>query len=149
MYQERKEDISVYYWLKNLFADAPYVNIVDEFPTTILTLPTIAVDVDFIDTEPFELGNSVRHKTRYYAFDIFANNKTQRNEFAYRLLHELEESIIVYNYDEGFPPDVTPTQLGCLVPTEIKVEVLPVFPELVDKLYYRATVFLTASFNQL
>lgn len=149
MYRERKEDISVFYWLKDKFLDTPYVNIVDEFPTTLLSLPTISVDTDMIETSSFEMGNRIRQKIRFYSFDIFANNKTQRNEFAYRLLNELENPIPVYDYDEGFPPDVSPTQLGCLVPDEIRVEILPVFPELVDKLYYRATVTLTASLDKL
>jgi len=42
----------------------------------------------------------------------FAQTKAQRDEIGYRILDSLEQCIPVYDYDEGFPPDTTPTNLG-------------------------------------
>ena len=79
----------------------------------------------------------------------YTNNKSQRDELAYRLLNGLEACIPVYDYDEGFPPDVSPTELGCLEVEDLKLQIILVFPELVDTLYWRATVSFVATYNQL
>jgi len=148
LYLERLEDLSVYYWLIDKFADAPFINIEDGFPNEDLTIPTISVEVDVIDTTPGELGNRKRIKLRVWYIDIFAHDKSQRDEYAYRVLNELESNIPVYDYDEGFPPDVSPSQIGCLIPEQIKVEVIKIMPALVDKLYYRSTVSFMAIYSR-
>lgn len=147
MYLETKQDRSVYYWLKGLFEEYPFVNVVDGFPDEILKLPTVSVEIDVIDSYPFELGNRHLAKTRIWYVDVFASNKGQRNEFAYRVLNELEDTIPVYNYDEGFPPEANPSKLGGLIPSDIRLEIIKVLPELVDTLYYRATVTFTATYD--
>lgn len=149
MYQERKEDLSVYYFINNLFEDvSEFVTIVDGYPETTLQIPTIAVESKRINTEKFELGNTKRLKIRAWVIDVFARNKSQRDEFSYRILNSLEDTIPVYNYDEGFPPNVNPSQLGCLIEDNIRLDIVRVMPQLVDKLYYRATITFTASYNQ-
>jgi hypothetical protein len=81
---------------------------------------------------------------------VFAINATQRDEFAYRILHALEEPIHVYNYNEGFPEDgITPSELACLIPESITMQVVRIMPELVSTLYYRSVVFFTAYRNEL
>jgi len=148
MYQERKEDLSVYYWAVDTFSDAPFINIEDGFPDTDLTIPTVSVDVKTIDTIPGELGNRKRIKLRIWYIDIFAADKSQRDEYAYRVLNELESNVPVYDYDEGFPPNVSPSQIGCLIPQHIKLDIIKVMPELVDKLYYRSTVSFMAIYSR-
>lgn len=146
MIRERKEDLSVYYWLKDLF---PTFTIVDGFPVENLKIPTISVEVDTIDSEPFELGNRHRQKFRVWYIDVFAATKSQRDEVAYKILEELENPIQVYDYDEGFPPSVSPSNIGGLIPQDIRLEIKRVLPELVDLLYYRSTVTFSAVYNQI
>lgn len=149
MYQERKEDLSVFHWTKNLFSTTSYITVVDGFPETLLSVPTVAVDWESLDGRHFELGNKVRMGRRTFYIDVFAKNKTQRDEIAYKIFHELEESIPVYDYDESFTVDVPPvTQLGCLtISDEVRIDVIRIIPELVDKLYYRASVSFMAEFE--
>jgi hypothetical protein len=144
---ERKIDLSVYYWLVDLFSDASFVNIEDGFPTSDLTIPTVSVDWDMIDTENYELGNRTRMSDRLWYIDIFAKTKSQRDEFAYRIMRALEDPIQVYNYDEGFPPSVTPSELGWLLPERVKVRVLKIFPELTSVLYWRTTVKFNTNYS--
>jgi len=150
MLRERKEDLSIYYFIVDLFADiGDFLNVVDGFPLEGLEIPTLSVEARSIDTAKWELGNRTRVQFRTWYIDVFAKNKSQRDELAYRLLNGLEACIPVYDYDEGFPPDVSPTELGCLEVEDLKLEIIRVFPELVDKLYYRATVAFVATYNQL
>lgn len=148
MYRERKEDLSVYYWLKDLFSATSYITVVDGFPEDTLVPPVVSVDYMRLPAEHFELGNKERLGNRIWIIDVFAKNKSQRDEMAYAVLHALEESIPVYNYDEGFPPDVTPSGLGCLMIGDlVELEVIEIVPDLVDKLYYRERVTFTAEFS--
>jgi hypothetical protein len=149
MYIERLEDLSVYYWLKNIFADAPFVNIVDAFPTSDLVIPTISIEWQQATGVPLELGSRQLLRERIFYFDIFAKNKSQRDEFAYRLFNELDNDITVYNYNEGFPEQgVTPSRLGSLILVEKTMQNIQVDPDLVDELYYRAAIYFTAKYDQ-
>ena len=149
MYLERKQDLSIYYWLKDVvFADAPFITIVDGFPVEGLSVPTVAVEGSDINIGPFELGNPHGIKYRIWDIDVFGENKSQRDEFAYRILNEVESKIPVYNYDKGFPPAVTPTKTGVLIPERIKMEVIRIDPNLVSDMYWRATVSFVAIYEQ-
>ena len=75
---------------------------------------------------------------------MFAKNKTQRDELAYTILEALEECIPVYNYDEGFPPSMTPTRIGCLQVGNLRMEIVRIMPQLVNTLYWRAEVSFSA-----
>lgn len=144
MFLERLEDLSVFYLLTNMFIDTPLVKIVDDFPTEDLTLPTIAVVADTILLEDFELGNREGRRTRRWNLDIFANNKSQRDEIGYKILNELENGIIVYNYNEGFPPDVTPSRISHLNVVSRRMKIIPIFPEFTQSKYYRAMIQVVA-----
>jgi len=146
MYIERKQDMSVIAWLKVLFADAPFINIVDGFPNTELTLPVIAVETDTIETVPYELGNRQRLEIRNWYLDIFAMNKAQRDEFGYRIIQALENAIPVYDYDAGF---VNPPVIGSLLPDTIQMKIVRVLPELTEAMYYRSAVIFTSEYSQL
>ena len=145
MFLERKESLSLVYLIKDLFSGTSYVNVVDEFPEDQLTLPTIAIDIDTIELVPFEIGNREGRRIRRWFIDIFANTKSQRDEIGYKILNELKNGIVVYNYDEGFPPDVTPSIESHLGIVSRRMKVIKVFSELVEKMYYRATIEIVAT----
>jgi hypothetical protein len=149
MYIERKKDLSVYYWVVDLFSDASFITITDDFPTNELVIPSIAVEAKQLNRVPFEMGSRVGKETVMWVINIFGENKSQRDDFGYRIINAIEDNIPVNDYDEGFPPSVTPTQIGCLIPRSIKMEIIPVIPELVNKLYWRAVVTFTAEYTQI
>jgi hypothetical protein len=122
---ERKQDTSIYFWLKSLFTDAPFINIVDGFPDEELILPTIALEYDNISTNPFELGNKTNMRTRRWYIDIFAVNKSQRDEIGFRILNALESKIIINDYDQGIPPAYSGpwSVLGYLDPENVTLKV--------------------------
>lgn len=149
MILEKNQDFSVYYWLKNMFEIYPFVRIVDGFPLTELSVPSISIDPESLDYIKWELGTNVRQVERVWYINIFANTKTQRDEFAYKIARQLEDNIPVYDYEEGFPPETSPKQTGVLRINDIRVEFIRILPELVDKLYYRAAVTFSALYEQI
>lgn len=150
MYLERKEDLSIFYYLKGIFSDAPFITITDGFPEeTALSIPTIAVEAGKIDVVGFELGNRDGVRVRRWYLDIYAKNKSQRDEIGYRLLNVLKDGIPVYNYDEGFPPSVSPTKIGALDIESKSYNPSRVSADLVEKLYYRATISFVAQNNTM
>lgn len=149
MYIEKKEDLSLYYWIKDLFSDTPFVTIKDEFPETELVIPTVSIDVGSVRIEQFELGNREGLRVRKWFVDIFAKNKTQREDFGYRILNALKDGIIVYNYDEGFPPNISPSKIGHLNVLSRSYDPMQISPDFSDKLYYRATVAFVAQNDTL
>jgi len=150
MWQERLEDLSVYYWLKDKFSAYSFITIVDGYPENDLVIPSISVDWDSIEGRYHELGNRKTVKIRDWYIDIFAKNKSQRDEIAYKIYNDLDDGIPVYDYNEGFPEQgATPTRLHSLIPIEKKIQNIRVDPELVDELYYRAVVIVTTVYDQL
>jgi len=144
---ETKKDLAVYYFTKDLFTDVDGIKIVDEFPKQLLELPTISIEASTLDaSQLLQMGDTERIIIRTWYIDIFAANKAQRDEYAYRILSALEGKICVFDYDEGFPPQAL-TQLGCLQPEQIRLEIIRILPELVDKLYYRSSISFTADYN--
>lgn len=144
MFLDRKQELSIYYWIKDLFETYPNVNVVDEYPDLVLDLPTVAIESSYIDVRPFELGERQGKEVRLWFINIFASNKAQRGEFASLIKEQLKEGIAVFDYDEGFPPAVTPTRIGTLITSSIIAEPVRIFPELVEKLYWRMSIrFIT------
>lgn len=148
MYLERLEDLSVYYFLKDAFSDAPYINIVDGYPDSGLVTPTISVEAGRIDIDWFELGNRNGIRVRHFFIDIFAETKSQRDDIGYRLLDLLQKGIVVYNYNEGFPPNVSPSSMGTLVVLSLKFDPYAVSADVSKTLRYRATIEFTAENNR-
>lgn len=145
MEQIRKEQLSIYYWARELFAPT-FINVVDEFPTGELTLPTIAI-INVKDTaQPFQLGGPDRDKRRW-AIYVYAKNSGQRDDYLSIIKRSLESGICVYNYDEGFPPDVAPTQVGSLYVESRQSEPLRVYEDLVKKKYWWGVVTFLTYFN--
>lgn len=143
MYLEKKEDLSVYYWLKDKFSAYPFVNIVDAYPEEELELPVISMEPKRIRGVPLQLGSRLERHKRLYFIDIFALTRPQRNEFGYKIYNDLELGPIpIYDYDEGFPPAITPSQIGCLEIKEKTLDFVPVDPSTVQKMYYRSMISL-------
>ena len=138
----RLEDLSMFFFIKNMFQDVSFINIVDSFPEEILTVPTISIDAGMLKEENFEIGNRDRVRIRTWYIDIFAKNRSQRDDFGYRILDQSKNGINVYDYNEGFPPDVSPTRIEHMDVLSISYEPIPVMLDEVEKLYFRGQVIL-------
>lgn len=147
MHIERKKDLSIYHWLVDLFSDASYVNIEDSFPVRNLEIPTVAVKGGTIKPTLLEMGNRNRVFKRIWFIEVFAANKSQRDDFSYRVLTALQNPISVHDYDEGFPFTVAPTKLGVLDILDITGVPIQIFPEMTEKLYYRFSISFTAEYS--
>lgn len=145
MHVLRKQDLSIYYFLKDVvFSGYAFVNVADGYPGADLTPPTVSIEAYDVELTPYELGNRVGLRDRAWVIDVFATNKAQRDEFQFLVLDELENGIPVYDYDEGFPPSVTPSKIGTLEPINIRSSIVTIFPEIQEKIYWRASIsFLT------
>ena len=149
MHLLRKQDLSVYYFLVDMFSAYDFVNIADGYPDEELVLPTIAVEAMDVDSIPHELGNRVGLKDRFWNIEVFALNKAQRDEFAYLIMDNLEVGVSINDYDEGFPPDVVPTKIGALDISNLTLTVVTIFPTIQEKMYWRMSITFTSIFNQL
>jgi hypothetical protein len=141
---ERLEDLSVYYWLKDIFSATSFIHIEDGFPEKDLAIPTVAVEAGKIDVVEYELGNRVGLRVRRWYIDIYAKNKSQRDEIGYELLDVLKDGIPVYDYNQGFPPGITPTRVGTLIIQSKSYSPIKISADVVDKMYYRATITFVA-----
>lgn len=149
MHLLRKQDLSIYYFLRDtVFGDYDFVNVEDGFPDKDLELPTVTIEALDLTPLQYELGNRVGKKDRFWAIDVFATNKAQRDEFAYLTIDNLENGICVYDYDENFPPP-TPTQLGRLDTQSIRATPVIIFPELQEKMYWRMNITFLTEYHQL
>lgn len=149
MHLLRKQDLSVYYFLVDMFSAYDFVNIADGYPDEELVLPTISVEAMDVDSIPHELGNRAGLKDRFWNIEVFALNKAQRDEFAYLIMDNLEVGVSINDYDEGFPPDVIPTKIGALDISNLTLTVVTIFPTIQEKLYWRMSITFTSIFNQL
>lgn len=150
MYQERKEDLSVYYHISDQFTDvSDFVSIEDSFPEEPISIPSVSVDAGELDHKLFELGNKTPLRIRKWRIDVFAKNKSQRDDFCYRILNSLDDGINVYNYDEGFPPDVTPSKSGHLGLLNKRFIPVPVMLQENQQKYYRGQVIFITEQDQV
>lgn len=149
MENERLRDLSIFYWLQALLPS--FVQVVDAFPAQInqtdtpLTLPTVSIDHVLTQAVPFELGN-VEINKQMWVIDIFAKNKSQRDDFAYLILNTLKLNVPVYDYNQGFPPAVVPC-IGSLIVTNIQARPVYVFKELVGDLYWRSSITFSTEYQ--
>jgi hypothetical protein len=143
---EVKWDRSIYYWISDLVADN--INVEDGFPGGKLDLPTVSVTNLDVRGEPLELGGCEQNEIMW-RIDIFAKNKTQRDELAYLLYSELEAHIDVNDYDVGFPPDTTPPKIGVLLVDKRVLKPVRVFEDLVEKLYWRSSITFRTKYQAI
>ena len=138
----RLEDLSMSFFIKDMFQDTPSIKIVDSFPDEILTVPTISIDAGRLKEESYELGNRDRLRVRVWYIDIFAVNKSQRDDFGYRILDRTKNGINIYDYNQGFPPSVTPDRVEHCEVLSISYEPIPVMLDEVQPKYFRGQVIL-------
>ena len=148
MIEERLQDLSVYYYLKDNLDSS--VKVVDGFPTedeiVKENLPIVAVENDTAEFHFFELGSRDTINERSWIIYIYAKNKTQRDNLAYTIAKLFRNKVGVYDYNEGFPPTTTPTQIGALQPERISVVIAQIDPSVISTLFYRAEVHYLASY---
>jgi len=133
----RKQDLSIYYWIEGLVPST--VNVSDGFPEGTLELPTVSITSLDMSGKPHEIGGYDLN-INFWRIDIFAENVVQRDKLATMLYAELEHNVPVYDYDEGFPPAVSPTQIGTLIVNKRQLKPIHVFEDLVEKLYWRSGI---------
>lgn len=139
----RLEDLSVNYFVKNIFAAYPDIPILDEYPESILIIPTVSVVNGKLVAELFELGNrDPGVRTRRWLIDIFAKTKSQRDDFAYTILSDTANGINVYDYNEGFPPSASPAQINHLSVIRQSYQPFDVMRNQNSLLYYRGQIIL-------
>ena len=141
MYLERLEDLSIYYWLVDKFSSTPFVKIVDGFPVEDLTIPSISIEQDELENYPLQLGDRKGGSIRTWYIDVFAKNKSQRDEFAYKVYNDLKDGITIYDYNTGFS---NPSSIGHLDIQYKKIQIIRIDPELISPLYYRAQLTILA-----
>lgn len=147
----RLEDLSVNYFIRDIFESYGFVNIVDDFPKEILELPTVSVVAGKLIEEPLEMGTEAKDlRTRRWFIDVFAMNKSQRDDLAYKILDKLRTSgINVYDYNEGFPPSASPTRINHLSVIKQSYEPIDVIPRLNEKLYFRGQLIMVTQNDQI
>lgn len=139
----RKEDLSVFYFIKATFSSYSLLTVVDSFPENeVLTIPTVAIDAGKLTEEDFELGNREKVRVRTWYIDIFAKNKSQRDDMGYSILAATRNGINIYDYDEGFPPDFSPSRIGHMQILSQSYEPIPVILSENEKSYFRGQVIL-------
>ncbi|HEC63697.1 hypothetical protein LCGC14_0482890 [marine sediment metagenome] len=143
----RKRDLSMFYFAKGLFDPFSFVTVVDAYPGEDMEIPTISVLAREVDSVSHELGNRIGLDNRFWSIDVYAENKDQRDEFAYLILDELKNGVPVFDYDEGFPPSTSPTRIGTLEALDIGLYPVYVFPDLVKKLYWRMRVSFVVRYH--
>lgn len=123
MNKYRLMDISFIYFLKSIF-DPLNVEVLEGFLEVDITdnSPRVAVDTNNIVLDSIELGNRNKLIIRSYVISVIAATKKQRDDIVYTLFESSEQPVKVYNYNEGFPPDVSPSQIGCLIPRVVDFE---------------------------
>jgi len=149
MFLERLQDLSIYHWLKNdILASYPSVTVVDGFPLDDLVLPTVAVVNQPMNIVPLELGERKGQRNRIWDLEVYGANKAQVDELTSVILEDLEVGIPVYDYNDGFPPTTVP-QLGVLMPYDINIIPIRIFPQLMEKIYWRNSVRFITYYSEM
>ena len=142
---QRNQDTSLVYWMQSLLTDSSFINVVSEYTAEELTVPSVVIETGNTTGKSFELGNPVVLLDRAYMITVYANNITQRNDYAYKIFNELTQARIpVYDYSDGVDD---PERLGTLLFDEGRIKPVVVVPELVTEMYYRSIIFYTAIYD--
>lgn len=146
---EKKKDISIVYWLRDIFSDVSSLKVVDEYREQELSVPSIALETGPMSSKPFQLGDRTKQTFKTWYIDLYANSSEQRNEMAYRIMRLLDEGISVYDYDEGFPPSISPTKIGLIGVLEQKYDPISVVPDLLEVMYWRGSVTIFTDYSEV
>jgi hypothetical protein len=117
------------------------VDIVDSYYSGNLEVPRVAIVGGDIGSTLHELGGAERYD-RVWWLEIYASTKQQRDEIGYRIFGQLREDghIPVQDYDEGFPPTVSPSSLGYMDVVKHQYRPKNYDTELQSLMDWRATV---------
>jgi hypothetical protein len=111
---ERLIDLSVYHKLKNLLPVS--VNVVDAWDDdSDINPPAVAINIAKNERAWLELGSNSTKKIMVFTLEIYATTKTQRENIASLIADGLEENIVVYDYNDGFPPSYSPLKIGAAI----------------------------------
>jgi hypothetical protein len=135
MYQEENAHYSLYYAVKNAFSGE--LEVKDSFPRSILTVPTISIELSTVDFTRIQIGDYNNIRKLQWIFDVFSKNKTQRDRAVFKLFTILEKKIPIYDFSGGFSPFPT-TEIGALSPVKLNIEFITVSLKDVEELHYRA-----------
>lgn len=113
----------------------------DGFPSDNLVVPSISVEWDETEYHGIQLGDRSGSRLRTWYIDVFAKNKSQRDEFAHKIYNDLKNGITVYEIENGIP---TLEVIGHLNILQRREKVVRIDPELVSTMYYRATISILA-----
>lgn len=139
----RLEDLSMNFWVRDIFSPFPNIAIVNEYPEQLLIVPTISVVNGKLIEDLFEMGNrDTGVRTRRWFIDVFALNVSQRDDFCYKILSETTDGINVYDYNEGFPPSASPSLINHLDVISKQFTPIPSNRSLNENLYYRGQIIL-------
>lgn len=105
----RNEDLSVYFFVKDLLGDKVQ-RVVDGYPYTeieegALEIPSVSVEHTNTYDDGGELGAS--WYGRSWAIDVFADTDVKRDELAHLIFDALDRSIPIKDYSAGFRRDGT------------------------------------------
>lgn len=149
---ESLQNKSMYYWLKGILAPYPIVNVTDDYPDQELQLPTVVIQGEDVALFEFEQGSRRRIGKYLWVIDIYASNKSQRDELASKIIRNIDTYgyMDVYDYNEGFPPATSPTKLGNMsIIGEVRVSKIKSLPSLMEKLYWRTAIRFYTEYNSL
>lgn len=148
MYREREEDLSILKFVKETFSDIPFVNVVDEFPNKPLTAPTISVTNDNITYSSIEIGSKAMKSRRIYILDVFVKDRSQRDEFCYRLSDVFRNKPVqVYNFSDDIN-NPSPRDY-CLQADSVSIDFVPTTLGEENLITHRAFVVVVLSPNKL
>lgn len=141
MHLERKFELSIHKHFRDLIDNS--VDVVEDEPEEDLVTPTVAFICDGKHKYPFEHG--ARDRDAYsWTVLIYANNKTERRVLTTLVYDNLEDCIIVYDYDESEPLPV----LGTLLISNIASRYVRAPTESTDKLRYVGIVNFNSTFQE-
>lgn len=177
MLELRHVKLSLYYFLKTKLDASDYgstgyfndelVTLMDSYPSaaeyeriktpdnalsgeTEIVLPIVALSYGSQIEFPFQLGDGPG-TTRRVIVSVFGREETETEDLTQQIFEWFRDNnVSLNNYNEGFPPTVTPTQVGTIEITDVSVTPVQIYgsANVADKykhdVSFTATTFITA-----
>lgn len=112
-----------------------------------LVLPIVTLEYTLQTPIPFQLGSGPA-TAREYLVTVYGNDDREVDEIGQQVYEWLRDNDIpLNNYNDGFPPDVTPTQVGIIELDDPLVTPIRVIgsPNIVDRykieITFRGTIY--------
>ena len=177
MLESRMVKLSVYYFLKDKLDDGDWgstgyannelVTLKDAYPTdeeldrivlpenytgdsNEIVLPVVAIDSGYQNEYPYELGSGPG-TARQFIISIFGRERGETDDLSQQIYEWFRDNnISLNNYNEGFPPTVTPTQVGTIEVDRVSLVPINIYdsPNVADKhrrdVSFLATTYISA-----